>query len=112
MKPDNGIEDSYVVMQDDFDPNEEDWGEDELRVNWCILGARVGAILLLLVVIVLFALGAIKPKLFALGGIALAVLLVCLYSSFLECCRKRFSSVYVSRFSFSGPDDPTTINRR
>lgn len=97
-----------MAMTDDFDPNEDDWGEDELRVNWCILGVRVLCILLLGVVIILFCLGTIKPRLFALGGIALAFGAVFFYSSFLECCKKRCSTVYVSRYSF----DDVTINRR
>lgn len=103
-------DDSYMVMHDDEELVMDDdlYGEwdDEFTINWCILCTRVGAIVLLVGVIVCFALGAIKPKLTWLAGIGLAVLAVCLCSSFLECCRKRCSTTYVSRFSFSSPDDP------
>ena len=92
---------AYYPMDDDEDL-EGDW-DDSLQINWMILSSRVVSLILLLVVIVCAGLGLIQTRFLFLAGFVMAGFCLCFGLSFLDCCKKRCTTVHVSRFSFSTP---------
>ena len=103
------VEDDDDIEYYSMDETDELYGEwnDELRINWCIFGSRVFSILLVVVIIVCLALGEITSRFVVLAGICLAAFALCFGGSFLDCCKKRFSTTYVDKFSFSAPPPST-----
>jgi len=98
----------YAAMDGDEEFDEDlhgDWDES-LNINWFVFLSRVFSLLCVVVMVVCAGLGLIKTRFLFLAGIAMATFCLCFGLSYMECCRKRCSSQYVSRFSFSHPPPP------
>lgn len=89
----------YYVMDEEDDLYGE-WNETT-TVNWMIFCSRVFSLLFVIALIVCLALTTITSRFIVLAGFALAAFILCFGLSWLECCKKRFSTTYVKNFSFS-----------
>lgn len=98
-----------VYVNSSTEPLPEEVDEENWHVG--VLCARIFAIILLLVIIVLFALGSIySTKLLILAGIVSVLMIIVIVASFYEfrCC-KCLTTSYVFKYNSSMIDRPTIV---